>query len=217
MNGSKNETNRLTGAGTLRAVQIDWSGQGKLFGRTADSTDPFSEEELAELIREGIAEVVFEGRNTVTDWGLSLWARFPLWAAAGGGGQMPIRDSLGNTDVVTNIANAKITEMKFGDASGGSAPNITDRQLHDSSPVISVPVAASYFPATAEYAKIRFSGSLPASFPASGSIVLYEEGLFFKPDGVGEVLFARVVMPGGVTKTSGVGLQFDHIIALSNL
>jgi hypothetical protein len=198
--------------GRLRVTAVDWSGDESLYGLGPTSTTPFTEEQLDELRDAGKASVVFEGENMITDWGLSLISRLPLWAFASGGGSQVIKNSSGASKTVTSIANASVLTMKIGDASNPSSPALTDTSLYDSTPVATLNTTTS----APLYNKIVYSATIPAADGDPTGYTMYEEGLFFKHDGSTETLFARIIFPAGVSKIAGQGIQFDHSILFTN-
>lgn len=171
---------------------------------------PLSADELRSRLRDGSAVEVYRGPNIITEYGLSLLSRLMTYTHANS--SVVISNVAGAAVTVTSFVNSFITRMKIGNDSAATSPTPADLALYQATPYENdLMVSRSALSQTPDYTQALFRGTIPA---VSAATTLYEEGLFFWPDGDSAyaVMFARVLFSPGIVKPASTAVQIDHQI-----
>lgn len=161
--------------------------------------EPLSEQSIQTCLKEGIAEVAWEGSNLVTDLGLSAISRL-----VGFGLSTPQVTNGTDNFAVSDVNDLEINDMQFGNLNAPTAPTAADNALEDISALTNVTPTVTY-PGNAQ---VRWSGTIPAN-QFNGDQVT-EEALFLSNG----ALFARTTFPAEAI-VPGFGVQFDHSFSLA--
>jgi hypothetical protein len=184
---------RITGEVDIWRVRV---GPGCNFARL---DQPLDRDILDSLSREGEALLAGTYRNKVVDLGRSI-----IRALIGNGAGLPSVTNGVQSYGTTTIADLAITQMRFGNLTGPTAPASGDYQLqdltllHTATPTVAYPGNFS----------VRWRGLIPANTYTGQQVT--EEGLFASSG----ALFARTTFaPQAIVL--GFAVQFDHSFSIS--